>query len=90
LKFEDLKLPLSNRLFLSTRIYGGTFGKIEYYQSLNSDFPQEIAGDNDSDKDNFQEADGEDFDISFKFRYFFPIGHGRGDPVARIVLDNGT
>jgi hypothetical protein len=39
--------------------------------------------------DNFQEASGQDFDISLKFRYLFPIGHGRGNPVARIVLEKG-
>ena len=89
LKVEDVRLPFSNRLFLSTRAYGGTFGKIEYFKGVNPDFPQEVAGSNESDVDNFQEADGEDFDISLKFRYLLPLGHGRGEPVARIVLENG-
>lgn len=88
-KVEDFRLPFSNRLFLSSRLYGGTLGKIEYFKDVNPDFPQEISGSNESDVDNFQEASGEDFDISLKFRYLLPIGHGRGDPVARIVLENG-
>lgn len=89
LKVEDVSLPFSNRLFMSARIYGGTLGKIEYYKGVNPDFPGEVSGSNDSHSDNFQEASGEDYDISFKFRYMLPIGHGSGNPIARIVLENG-
>ena len=73
LKVEDFRLPFSNRLFLSSRLYGGTFGKIEYFKGVNPDFPQEVAGSNESNLDNFQEASGEDFDISRKFRYLSPM-----------------
>ena len=34
LKVEDVRLPFSNRLFFSTRAYGGTFGKIEYFKGV--------------------------------------------------------
>ena len=78
---SDVLLPFSDRLFIDSVFMYSDWDEVDTYQSGNPDFPDEIAGTNDSDKDNFIEAEGDDLFGHFTLRYLFPIGDGRGDPI---------
>lgn len=55
----------------------------------NPDFPDERAGSNDSDKDNFIEGDGWDNFFRLRFKYLLPIGHGKDTIINTYVVDRG-
>jgi len=52
---RDLRRPWSARLFLDPIVQVGWFKDAESYTDGNPDFPDERAGSNDSDEDNFME-----------------------------------
>ena len=55
----------------------GYFKDAESYSDGNPDFPDERAGSNDSDKDDFIEGDGWDNFFRLRLKYLLPIGHGK-------------
>ena len=87
---SDILVPLSDRLFIDSLFMFTDWDEVDTFQSGNPAFPDEVAGSNDSDVDNFITATGKDVFGHFTFRYLLPIGHGRGDPIHTFRLENGT
>ena len=86
---RDLQMPYTKRLFLDAIVQAGYFQKAEIYTSGNPDFPNERAGSNDSDKDNYVESDGWDNFFRLRFKYLLPIGHGKDEIITTQVVDRG-
>jgi hypothetical protein len=86
---RDIRIPGTERLFLDPIISAGYFSDAEAYIDGEPGFPDERAGSNDSDEDNFVEGDGWDNFIRFRFKYLLPIGDGADDIISRIELDRG-
>ena len=86
---RDIRLPISERLFLDPIVSMGYFGENESYSDGNVDFPDERAGSNDSDEDNFIEGEGWDNLYRLRFKYLLPIGHSQEQIINTIVLDRG-
>lgn len=85
----DFKVPGFDRVFMDALLMYGDWGEIESYQDGNPDFPSEIAGSHDSDKDNFINVEGNDLHYRLKIRYLLPIGDGAGDPIHIFRVRNG-
>jgi len=86
---SDVQLPFSDRLFIDSMFMFGNWDEVDTYQCCNPEFPDEVAGSNDSDEDNFITATGDDIFAQLTFRYLFPIGQGRGNPIHHFRLENG-
>ena len=86
---EAFRTPWSDRLFLSPRIMAGDFGAIDTYQTGLQEFPDDMAGTNDSSEDNFIPArariSGTDSSSATCSR---SDTHGM-DPIPTYVLDRG-
>ena len=65
---RDIQMPRVERLFFDPIVSVGYFKDAESYINGNPDFPDERAGINDSDEDNFVAGDGWDnfFRLNFK------------------------
>jgi hypothetical protein len=87
---RDLQMPFWDRLFLDAIVQAGYFQDLDLYVNGNRDFPDERAGSNDSDEDNFVESDGTwDTFFRLRFKYLLPFGHGRDTIIATQVVDQG-
>jgi hypothetical protein len=86
---QDIQMPRIERLFLDPIVSIGYFSDNESYVDGNPDFPNERAGSNDSDEDNFVEGDGWDNFFRLKFKYLLPIGNGRDEIISTIKIKNG-
>jgi hypothetical protein len=86
---RDLQMPRVKRLFLDPVISVGYFKDNEAYINGNPDFPDERAGSNDSDKDNFVKGDGWDNFFRLRFKYLLPMGHGRDKIIATYKIKEG-
>jgi hypothetical protein len=87
---RDLQMPFWDRLFLDAIVQAGYFQDLDLYVNGNRDFPDERAGSNDSDEDNFVESDGTwDSFFRLRFKYLLPFGHGRDTIIATQVVDQG-
>ncbi len=86
---RDLQMPRVERLFLDPVVSVGYFKDNESYINGNPDFPDERAGRNDSDKDNFVKGDGWDNFFRLKFKYLLPIGAGRDEIIATYKIKDG-
>jgi hypothetical protein len=86
---RDLQMPRVERLFLDPIISVGYFKDNEAYIDGNPDFPDERAGSNDSDEDNFVEGDGWDNFFRLNFKYLLPIGAGRDQIIATHKIKDG-
>ena len=87
---RDLRPPVFYRLFLDPIVSIGYFGENESYTDGNPDFPDERAGSNDSDKDNFIEGEGWDNLFRLRFKYILPVGQGKDQIINRYVVDKGV
>jgi hypothetical protein len=85
----DYQTPFLERLFVDGQFMYADWGETESYQSGNPDFPDEVAGGNGSDKDNYILAEGSDIHTRLKFKYLLPIGHGAGNPVHTFATQDG-
>ena len=85
----DYQPHFSDRLFIDTQVMVASWGEIDSFQDGNPEFTDEIAGSNDSDKDNHIAADGNDFLLRFKFKYLLDIGHGQGNPIHTFKTSKG-
>jgi hypothetical protein len=85
----DYQLPFGNRLFLDPWISVGKFGELKSYSDGNPEFPNERAGSNDSDEDNYIEGKGTDQHYRLRFKYLLPIGHGSENIIHTYVVDRG-
>ena len=86
---RDYQMPFTHRLFLDAIVQAGYFQEAEIYTSGNTDFPNERAGSNDSDKDNYVESDGWDNFFRLRFKYLLPIGNGKDEIITTQVVDRG-
>jgi len=86
---RNLRLPWSDRLFLDPIAQIGYFKDADSYTDGNRDFPDERAGSNDSDEDNYIEGDGWDNFFRLRFKYLLPIGHGKDTIINTYVIDRG-
>jgi hypothetical protein len=86
---RDLRLPWSDRLFLDPIAQIGWFKDARSYTDGNPAFPDERAGSNDSDEDDYVEGDGWDNFFRLRFKYLLPIGHGKDTIINTYVIDRG-
>ena len=86
---RDLQMPRVERLYLDPVISVGYFKDNDSYINGNPDLPDERAGSNDSDKDNFVKGDGWDNFFRLKFKYLLPIGAGRDQIIATYKIREG-
>ncbi len=89
LMVRDFHVPFMKRLILNPQISDGSFSDVQTYTMDNPDFPDDDAGSNDSDKDNYIKADGDDFWFEFNMKYLLPIGNGKKHIISNVKLDNG-
>ncbi|MDA0578092.1 MAG: BamA/TamA family outer membrane protein [Verrucomicrobia bacterium] len=90
LAVRDLEVPQTERLYINGQLNVGSFREVDLYTDGNPEFPDERAGSNDSDADNFLTGDGTDVKIWTLFGYVLPLGSGEGDPKSRLVLRDGV
>jgi len=86
---RNLPIPGLDRFFVDPILSVGYFGDNDVYIDGNPDFPNERAGINDSDEDNFVEGDGTDIFFRARFKYLLPIGHGRDQIIPDYRFDRG-
>jgi hypothetical protein len=89
LMVRDYHVPFMKQLILNPQISVGSFSDVLTYTMDNPDFPDDDAGSNDSDKDNYIKADGDDFWFEFNMKYLLPIGNGKKHIYSNKKLDNG-
>ncbi len=85
----NVQVPFLPRLFTNAWMFNADWGETDSYQNGNPNFPNEIAGSNDSHEDNFIRAEGKDNYYRLEFEYLLPIGDGRGDPIHTFRMRNG-
>lgn len=85
----DMQVPFSRRLFVDQVTYYSNLNEVDSYQVGNPAFPNERAGSNGSDADNYIEAEGDDLFAFLNFKYLLPIGHGRELPPHDFNLSYG-
>ena len=56
MQMANAQMPFLPRLFVNAWMFTADWGEIDSYQNGNPNFPNEIAGSNDSDEDNFVQA----------------------------------
>jgi hypothetical protein len=78
----------NSRFFADFSVLGGNFGQVRSFSDGNPDFPEGNAGSNDSDKDNYIEAEGTDLFVRLPVRYLLPIGAGR-DEIVHVFRTSG-
>jgi hypothetical protein len=86
---RDIQMPRIDRLFLDPVVSVGYFSDNESYVDGNPDFPDERAGSNDSNEDNFVEGNGWDNFFRLKFKYLLPIGNGRDEIITTYKIKDG-
>jgi hypothetical protein len=77
------------RLFVDPILSVGYFDNADVFIDGNPDFPDERAGSNDSDPDNFVTGRGRDTFARARFKYLLPIGTGRERILPAFRLDDG-
>jgi len=86
---RDFRTAWTDRLFYDVRFAVGDFSEIDVYADGNPDFPDEIAGSNTSDPENFINSEGTDNAVDLEFKYLLPLGAGRQQTDFEVVLRNG-
>jgi hypothetical protein len=86
---RDLQMPHVDRLFLDPVLSLGYYKGAEAFINGNPAFPDERAGSNHSDPDNFLEGDGWDNFFRLRLKYLLPIGHGRERIIGAFHLRDG-
>jgi hypothetical protein len=86
---RDIRISLSERLFIDPIAQIGSFRNIESYIDGNPEFAGERAGTNDSHEDNYVEGDGWDNFFRIRFKYLLPIGHGSNQIVDTVEVERG-
>jgi hypothetical protein len=78
-----------DRLFVDPIFSIGYFDNADIFIDGNPDFPDERAGSNDSDPDNFITGRGGDTFARARFKYLLPIGTGRQRILPAFQFDRG-
>jgi hypothetical protein len=86
---RDIQMPRVERLFFDPIVSVGYFKDTESYINGNPDFPDESAGSNDSDKDNYVKGDGWDNFFRLNFKYLLPMGSGKDQIISTYKIDQG-
>jgi hypothetical protein len=86
---RDIRAPFCERLFLDPRFSMEQPKNMVVYTDGSPEFPLERAGSNNSHKNNFLDGRGNDYFIHLKFKYLFPIGHGRDNIINEYVVRDG-
>ena len=86
---RDIQMPRVERLFFDPIVQVGYFKDTESYINGNPHFPDERAGSNDSDEDNFVEGNGWDNFFRLTFKYLLPIGNGKDQIIGTYKIDQG-
>ena len=86
---RDIQIPYLKRLFVDTDLLLGQYGELRSYTDGNPRYPNERAGSNDSNKDDYIDGDGHDYLIRLKLKYLLPIGHGKDEIISTQILDRG-
>lgn len=86
---RDIQIPFIKRLFVDTDLMFGQYGELRSYTDGNPRYPNERAGSNDSNKDDYIDGDGHDYLIRLKLKYLLPIGHGKDEIISTQILDKG-
>ncbi|MEZ5559779.1 MAG: hypothetical protein R3E86_14705 [Pseudomonadales bacterium] len=86
---QNIRLFNRDRLFFDPILSVSYYNDIDAYVDGNPDFPDERAGSNDSDPDNFITGSGWDTFYRLRFKYLLPIGDGREQLVPRYQFDRG-
>ena len=86
---RNLPIPGVERLFVDPILSAAYFGENDVYIDGNPSFPNQRAGTNDSNEDDFVEGDGIDVFFRARFKYLLPIGHGRDQIIPDYKFDRG-
>jgi len=86
---RDIQMPRIERLFFDPIVSIGYFKDNEAYIEGNPDFPDERAGSNDSNENNFVEGDGWDNFFRLNFKYLLPTGEGKDNIISTYRIDRG-
>lgn len=86
---RDFQLGQDSRFFADLSLFAGDFGRVQSFQNGNPDFPDEVAGTNDSSKHNYLEAEGTDLFVRLPIRYLLPIGAGRDEVIHTYRTQGG-
>lgn len=86
---QDLRLPWLDRLFIDPVFSIGYFDDTKSYINGNPNYPNQMAGSNQSSSNNFINGSGLDSFARSRFKYLLPIGHGREQIVPDYQLNRG-
>lgn len=87
---RNFQAPWIKRLILDPQAATGRYKDVQTYSINSPDYPNEDPGSNNSSKDNYIDASGDDSWFEFKCKYLLPIGLGREYIFPQIKLDNGV
>jgi hypothetical protein len=85
----DLRVPQTERLFVSPYVQVTKYGDVHAYISGNPAFPNQRPGANDSSPDNYITDSAWDARAHLTFRYVLPMGHGKRHINNRVKLNQG-
>lgn len=85
----SLQLPAGKRLFLDSSASLGWYTDLRAYIDGNPEYPESLAGSNESDPDDFIRGEGPYNWLVFNFKYVLPLGHARRSAIADYALDRG-
>ena len=85
----SMQIPGGRRWFLDSSLSAGWFTQQRLYVDGNPAFPEDNAGTNDSDPENYVEGEGWHNWVLFNFKYVLRLGESRGEPIQTFVLDRG-
>ena len=86
---RDIQVRGTKRLFLDTIASISYLGESDVYINGNPEYPDQRAGSNDSDFENFVQGEGWDNLLNLRFKYLLPIGHGKDDIISTYHLKQG-
>jgi outer membrane protein assembly factor BamA len=86
---SNVRIPPGKRLFLDTTLSLGWFTDQRAYVNGNPDYPEERAGSNDSDQDDYIEGEGWRNELFLKFKYVMPMGNARDEALHTYTLQRG-
>jgi hypothetical protein len=93
IQFREFYLPFYPRIYIAPDILGGYFGVLNVYRdppgSPPPSNPEERAGSNDSNENDYIEVSGSDQWYEIKFRFLLPTGHGKDEVYFSPILENG-
>jgi hypothetical protein len=86
---QDIQMRRSERLFIDPIVSVGYFGEADAYIDGNPNFPNERAGSNDSDEDDFISGEGWDNFFRLRLKYLLPIGAGEDEIIGTYYMSRG-